>query len=949
MGLELRLLGETCACVEGRAIDLGPAKQRAVLAVLMADVNRAVTLDQLADRLWGEHPPHRAAGTLRSYLSRLRTALAGVEGCGIRRDSLGYVLQAEETAVDLYRFRRLLAQARASEDDEHAAARFERALALWHGGAEPLAGIDTPWATATRATLQAERLAGRLDHHEVRLRQGQHAALLPALASLAAEHPLDERLAGQFLLALYRSGRQADALAHYERLRLRLADELGADPSPTLKSLHRQILTADPVLAAPTPAPAPAPAPVSAPAPAPAPEPAAAPPACPPPPPRQLPAPPPLFTGRARELDTLDQALSADRTAVISAIGGYGGIGKTWLALHWAHQHLDRFPDGQLYVNLRGFDPSDAPMPPEVAVRTLLDALTVDPTRIPADLNAQAAMYRGLVADKRMLILLDNARDTAQVLPLLPGGSSCTVLVTSRNQLAGLVTGHGAHPVALGTLDRFEARRLLTRHLGPGRLQTEPEAVADLLDHCGGLPLALGIVAARATMRPDFPLAVLAGELRSDATRLDALDAGELTADLRAVFSWSYRTLTPEAARLFRLLGIHPGHDISRSALASLTGLTLAETRTLLAELVRAHLITEHAPGRYTLHDLLRTYATEQAHAHDPEPERDAALHRLLDHYLRTAHAAALDYLQPRNPITPTPALPGVTPLELATRQEALAWFAAEHTVLMAAIRRAADAGFGVHSWQLAWTLVEFVDRQGRWHDLIKAARFALAASQRNGDQVGQVYAHRGLVRAFGELSHFDEAREHLGRMLDLVTGLGDRQGQAITYLLLGWVAEAQDRYDESLSHAERSLELFTAVADRSGRARALNSVGYAHALLGHHRQALFHCRQALELHQEFGDRYGQAATWDSLGYAHHHLGHHAQAIECYEKAVQLIRETGYYYNGATALIHLADTYQAIGDAQAARDARQAALDILDEYDLPADEHLRTKLRASLA
>ncbi|MCA1675170.1 MAG: hypothetical protein LC799_24255, partial [Actinobacteria bacterium] len=326
--------------------------------------------------------------------------------------------------------------------------------------------------------------------------------------------------------------------------------------------------------------------------------------------PRQLPGASRLFTGRARELirltAVLDTGAEQGATVVISAIGGAGGIGKTTLALHWAHQNMERFPDGQLYVNLRGFDPSGTPMPPAMAVRGFLDALGVEPGAIPVDLDAQAGLYRSLVAGKRMLIVLDNARDTAHVAPLLPGSPTCTVLVTSRQQLAGLVTAHGAWHLALDTLTEVEGRELLTRHLGPDRVAAESEALSYLLERCAGLPLALGIVAARAVAHPRFPLAVLAEELRETAARLDAWDAGELNVNLRAVFSCSYDALAAEAAEVFRLLGIAPGPDISLAAVASLTAQSITRARALLRDLEAAYLVQQHAPGRYRMHDLIR-------------------------------------------------------------------------------------------------------------------------------------------------------------------------------------------------------------------------------------------------------------------------------------------------------------------------------------------------------
>jgi DNA-binding SARP family transcriptional activator len=917
MRLSFELLGEVGAHVDGRAVSMGPARQRCVLAALLVDANRAVSSDQLVDRVWGDCPPQRAAGTLQSYLSRLRAALPVPEECTILRRSGGYLISVDEAAVDLHRFRALLAQARESGDDQ-AATLYERALGLWQG--EALADLDTLWVNTLRHALHAERFAARLDFHDVQLRRGQSARLLVDLPALAAAHPLDERLAGQLMLALYREGRQAEALAHYERVRRQLAEELGADPSPALRQLHQQILAADSAVASPSDTPALVP--------------------------RHLPARPALFTGRAAELAELDRILSTsgekETTLVISAIGGSGGVGKTWLALHWAHRHADAFPDGQLYADLRGFDPSDAPVQPEAAVRTFLDALAVDPARIPAELEAQAALYRTLVAEKRMLIVLDNARDTAQVVPLLPGGSSCAVLVTSRRQLTDLVTRHGARSLTIDVLNRAEAHQVLVRHLGAARAGAEPESVRRLLHHCAGLPLALGIVAARATMRPQLPLSALADELGEDSARLNALDAGE--SDLRAVFSWSYRALTPQAARVFRLLGIHPGPDVAESAAAALAGLTPAEVRPLLAELTRAHLITERTYGRYVFHDLLRAYATEKAHAFDTAVERHAASHRLLDHYLHTAHASALLLYPDRHPIALASSRTDTGPVVPGDHREALAWFTAEHQTLTAAVRYAADKGFGTHAWQLAWTLVTYLDQQGHWRDLLATHHTALAAAECSEDPLGQAHAHAGLARAYVRLRHHEGASASLESALDLFTKVGDRIGQANTHRGIAWLLESQGRYREALDHVMQAHDLYEKADHRAGLAHALNAVAWYHSLLGNHRDALAPSEQALALHRETGHLQGQAAAWDTLGHAHHHLGDHTQALTCYAHSLQLFTEAGDRYNEAATLIRLGDTHRDASNDQAARRAWQAALDILGEFGHAMADEVKAKL-----
>ena len=676
--------------------------------------------------------------------------------------------------------------------------------------------------------------------------------------------------------------------------------------------------------------------------------------------PRQLPAGAAGFAGRAAELEMLtgllEQAADASAAVVISAIGGTAGIGKTAVAVHWAHQVAGRFPDGQLYVNLRGFDPAGPPMTPAEAVRGFLDAFEVPPERIPVSLDAQTALYRSLLAGRRALIVLDDARDAAQVRPLLPGTPGPMVVVTSRNQLTSLLTTDGAHPVTLDVLPLADARELLARRLGPARVAAEPDAAEQIIASCARLPLALAIVAARAATHPRFPLSALAGDLRDAHGRLEALTGGDPATDVRAVFSWSYRQLATPAARLFRLLGLHPGPDTSAPAAASLASLPLHQVRPSLAELARSHLLAEHTPGRYGFHDLLRAYAAELTLTHDPGAERRAAVHRLLDHYLHTAHTAAI-LLHPRfQPPTPVPPQPGAAAQELADHSAAWEWLDAEHPVLLAAIQLAASGGHHSHAWQLPAMLVDFFQRRGQWHDWAATQHTAIASAQLSADRRGQAWSHRGLGFALRWLGQPGEAHAHLQQALRLFQELGDQAGQAETHTDLGALLEHQGRPKDALAHAEQTLSLSRAVGYRDGEARALNNLGWYHALLEDPGPALLYCEQALTLQRELGDRRGEAHTLDSIGYAHHLLGRHQRAITHLQQALALKREIGDRHGQATALTHLGDAHHATGDIAAARDAWQQALDILDHLDIlgpgmgagfPTPDEIRTKLRQS--
>ena len=611
--------------------------------------------------------------------------------------------------------------------------------------------------------------------------------------------PLVESLTAALMRAQHALGRSADALAEYNRLRTRLAEELGTDPGPELQALYRTMLRGE---QAPVRATSPGSRPVAAVVPA------------------QLPADVHGFAGRVDQLGRLDALLTRPdpaRTAVvISAVSGTAGVGKSTLAVRWAHRVADRFPDGQLYVNLRGFDPGGQVMDPTEAVRRFLEALGVEPRWIPADPDGQAALYRSQLATRRMLIVLDNARDIAQVRPLLPGAPTCLVLVTSRNQLTGLIATDGAHPIPLDLLSAAEARELLAQRLGADRIAAEPEAVAEIRALCAHLPLALALVAARAAIRPQVALGALAVELRDTGQRWQMLTGDDPTTDVRSVFSWSYEALTPGAARLFRLLGLHPGPDITAPAAASLAGLPTGTVRPLLAELTGASLLVEHIAGRYAFHDLLRAYATDLTHATDPEQERHAATRRMLDHYLHSAYAAERLLNPTRDPLDLAPTQPGVTPEQPADHQQATSWFVAEHAVLLAAVDRAAT-GFDTHTWQLASSLWTYQFGHGRLHDWIPAGRAAAAAAARQGDRPAQGLALRKLAQVYMQLRRLDDADSDLRHALDLYRQAGDTAGQAHTENSLSQLCDERDRPAEALDHARAGPRSVPGGGSRAG------------------------------------------------------------------------------------------------------------------------------------
>jgi len=571
----------------------------------------------------------------------------------------------------------------------------------------------------------------------------------------------------------------------------------------------------------------------------------------------------------------------------------------------------------------------------------VIDALGVPARSVPLDQQAQAALYRSLVAGRRVLIVLDNASDAEHARMLLPGSAGPVVMVTSRNDLTSLVAIEGARPVHLSMLDSFESRRLIIRHVGASEVTERAEAVDELIALCGGLPLALSIIAARAASRPDVPLSALAAQLRDARGRLDALSVGEAVGDLRAVFSCSYVQLDAPAARMFRLIGLHPGSDISIHAAANLAGVSDHEAGRLLEQLTRAHLLTELRSQRWDIHDLLKAYAAEQVTIHDGEAERRDAIRRLLDYYLHTAHAAARLLEPGGDPLKLPPLSAAVMPGEVIDDASAMRWFAAEHHTLMNTIDQAAHTGHETHAWQLAWTMVTWCRRRGLSVDLATAQRTALEAAQRTGDQVGQAHAHLFLSRAAAMLDLHEEAETHLQQAFELFQHVGDDIGQATVHLELCRELDRQNQHLPALDHAQRFLELIRATNDRIGEAVGLNSVGWCHARLGDHAQGLNFCHQALQLSQELGYRASEARTWDSLGYANLHLGRLDEAADCYQHALDLYVQLGDEHLQAVTLDLLGDTQAAAGNRAAAQSSWRDAAHILERMHIPGCPHHR--------
>lgn len=926
----IQVLGEVSARSERGPVPLGSARQRTVLAALVVEPGTAVPIDQLVDRVWGTTPPRSARQTLHAYVSRLRTVLGNETSPVLHRRSGGYVVEADESVVDLHRFNLLVARARRAEGAD-AGSLWQEAMRLWRG--RPFADLDSEWLRSLAVRLDAEHLAAVLDHNDLLLRSGEHTRLLPSVADAARAHPLDERLAGQLMLALYRCDRQAEALAHFRLVQERLADELGSDPGRTLRDLYQQILRHDPQLSA-----QPGAAEHSAvrsnadetagrdgtgddaagfaaarthrPA--------------------QLPLDVAGFTGRADDLRALDELLlddvkgEATRAVVITAIGGTAGVGKTALAVHWAHRVADRFTDGQLYVNLRGYDP-EQPMQPADALARFLAALGVADREIPLDVDERAARYRSEMAERRMLIVLDNAGSVAQVRPLLPGSGSSLVVVTSRDRLAGLVAVDGAHRVDLDLLPTAEAVGLLRRLIG-GRVAEEPRAAVALAEQCARLPLALRVAAVLATSRPGAPLAELVAELADGQERLALLDAGgDPYAAVHAVFSWSIRHLPEQAARTFRRLGLHPGPDLDPYVAAALTGIEPGQARRVLETLVSAHLLHRTTPGRYGMHDLLRAYATHLTATEDTAQERKEAEDGLLGYY-EAAAFAAVDALYPAEIRYRPDVTDLVVPIpDLTEPGSAHDWLQSEGFCLVAIADHAAELQRHGYVVGLARILYRHLV-ETNLTSLLAVNGHALRAAEQAGDLNGQAHALCQLGIGHSWTGQYEMASERLRHALVLYRQVGDPAGEARALAGLGTVDYHCGRYESALDNLRRVIALYRQVGDRIGEASALNGLGLIEEELGNYVSAVAFHLQNLVIVRELGVRFNESTTLCNLANAELGRGRRSAAALYARHAHGVIEELGSPTSKAHALDTLGSLYLRLDEPGHAGECFQRAL-----------------------
>ncbi|MBE1484559.1 AfsR/SARP family transcriptional regulator [Plantactinospora soyae] len=960
-GVLVQVLGPVRGWRDGQELDLGPAGRRAVLGLLVLARGHPLPRAELIDALWGDHPPPTAANILQTHVKHLRrqlepdrrphspsTVLPGVGD--------GYALRLSSEQVDLGRFRTLVGAATAAQrtgDVRGAAVLSGEALALWRGN--PMADVPLLADHPKVLALTRERQAAQARYCDAMLELGAGAEVLSTVAEMAAGQPFDEEAQARLIRAYHALGQRAQAFAAYRTVRRRLADELGVDPGPVLAAAHAALLHQPapdrPVPTGTEPDP-PAGAEVGAapPDPVPAPTPTAV--------PRQLPADVYGFTGREAELRHLDQLLaveydhepapapedptdppstvaaaaptpahrSSDATpahrstdapppVVIVAICGTAGVGKTALAVHWAHRLRARFPAGQLYVNLRGHDDGQ-PMPAGDALARLLAALGVPSDEIPLDLDERAARYRTELTDRAMLVVLDNAASVEQVRPLLPGTAPGMALVTSRDTLAGLVALHGARRLALEPLPPADAVGLLRLLVGP-RAEAEPQAVTELAEQCARLPLALRVAAELAGSRPDDLLADLVGELADHRRRVRLLDTGgDPRGAVRTVFSWSYRHLAPADAVLFRRLGLHPGADIGTYAAAALAGLDVTRAERILAVLARAHLIQSTGRSRWVMHDLLRAYAAEVCGAEDPEPERAVALTRLLDHYLATA-ATAMDALYPaerhHRPEVRRPEADERVPVPpIDDRDAARNWLDTERAALVAVCGFAATQGWPGHVVSLANTLYRYLE-SGHHLDALDIHTQALHAARRSGDEAGQAHALTSLGAVHRLRGRYADAIEHHERALVMHHRGGDRYGQARTRSNLGIVYERLGQRDPAIEHQREALDLYGRLGDRYGEAGALTNLGNVYSELGRYDEAAELLSRSLDLFRVLGDRVGEAIGLCNLGDVQRELGRYDEAAATLRRSLGLFREAGHRNGEATALSNLGRVQTGLG------------------------------------
>ncbi|MFJ5139765.1 BTAD domain-containing putative transcriptional regulator [Streptomyces sp. NPDC088707] len=903
--MRFTILGPVEVVVPGSDVPGLAPRHRAVLAYLLLHAGAAVSTDRLVDAMWGPLPPDSARAQIQTTIAAIRRMLraSGNDRMLVTRPA-GYVITPEPGQLDLDEFTGLIATSSAAPEDPVATVdRIRTALALWRG--EPLADITAHYVQGARGRLNGQRLTAVERLAELELSLGRHDDLIDELSVHVAAHPLRERLCCRLMLALHRAGRQTDALDVARTFRSNLAEEQGLDPGHAFNKLEQDILRDAPDLRPP--------------------------PAAAQEKPRGgnfLPFDVPDFTGRDGELDGLTRQWAGNSGAVvtISAIDGMAGVGKTTLAVHAGHRLADRFPDGQLFVDLQAHTAGQVPLDSGAALEVLLGQLGVPAQQMPASVADRAALWRSELAGRRVLAVLDNALGTEQIRPLLPGASSrALLLITSRRRLTDL---DGAHALSMDVLPAADAVELFTAIVGE-RAAAEPLAVLDVLQLCGFLPLAVRIAAARLHHRPRWTVAHLADRLGDQRRRLAELATSER--GVAAAFTLSYQQLTPDQQRMFRLLGLQPGRDIGPEAAAALAGLPLDEAEALLEDLLDAHVLSQHQLGRYTFHDLLREHALATA-AQEPSEAQSEALGRLFHHYLHTA-SIAIDHLYPegknRRPRIPAPDTPSWPPRDEA---EAITWLDCERANLMATGQYAAEHDWHSHTSRLAATLHRYLLGHGHQADALALNGLALRAARLSGDTAAETRTliDRGQVY-FWWHGAFEQAAEHFRNALDLARETGDQGAMASALAALGTVFTRRRAYDRAHDHCVRALALFQELGDRGGEARCLTDLGIVHERQGRHEDAHEHHRQALHVYRETGSRIGETVVLNNIGLLYQQQGRYDEARRHHDEALDLSRRFDFPGDEAESLNALAEASRSLGDLDRAATEFDSALTLARE------------------
>jgi DNA-binding SARP family transcriptional activator len=906
--VDFRILGPVELHVNGQPYRFGSPKERCVLAVLLYELGQPVATDSLIDRVWGENLPESPRASLYSYLSRLRRNLkrvAGNDAALLRHRSGYYTLDVAPGAVDLYRFRTLRAQARAigdSGDDGHAVELLHDAEKLWRG--TPLAGLTGAWAERVRVGLEEERFAAALDRIKLELRLGRHADLVGEVSELVALHPFNQTLVEHLMIALYRCGRQADALEVYRQTRGRFSEELGTEPGPALRDVHQRILNEDPELTVEPPARTRAQST----------------------PPNSLPRDNPGFTGRSAELNKLFGWIDsepAQTTVTVVAISGMAGVGKSALAIHAAHLLSTRYPH-QLYLNLHTHDPIEHPVDAATGLGILLRTLGVPPERIPATVEERSALWRTQLASRRALIVLDDASDPEQIRPLLPGAAGCVVLITCRRRMIELP---GMFWLSLGALRPDEAISLFTRVVGTERASDEA-AITQVVRLCSYLPLAIHLAGSKFRSHPAWSISDLAARLTRSQHRV-----GEMRVDEREVaasLDLSYRYLTRRQQRLLRQLALHPGAEFSAYLAAAASGDdSLVATEQALDALLDHHLLEEPEPGRYTFHDLIRGYAWRRAHLDDQESERQRTIHRILDYYLcLVGRAASIVYPFHRRLDVKLTHVPTVLP-PLSTRVDCRGWVEAEWTNIMSMVHYAARTnGWKQHIGLLPHMLAQFLDNWGFWSDAAVLHRLAARTWHETGDARGEARALTDLCIVLVRAGLYAEALGCAQNALDICRDQGDRAGEADALDRMGLLLWQSSRFHEALSCHEEALAIWKSINDRHGEADALGHVGMSLTHISQYKDALKCLTRALSIYREIGDLRGEASSLNNIADAQQHLGFYEEALERYRRALAMSRDIGDRQGEAILFNNIGNVYHGTGRHEESLDYYRKALSI---------------------